>query len=327
MLSRLHARLALILCSLVCASKVSAVVIAGGDGTNNTTSPADDFGFANVGMVFNTADGFFNSGVYLGNGWVLCAYHPVRDNAGGFLFGPVIFNQSGSGGTFTVNPATAVRLHNADNSPTDLALFQLEQPFPSLPAVRLAAATPTAGPLMDPAVRMAGFSLDRDSGETHWNVTSGPGSNDDVWTETAGAGTRQGYKWGVGGQTLRWGDNTLEFNGLPINRTFVVNAGFGAVTSIKTDFDTIAGHAQGAAGDSGGGVFYKNGADWELLGIMHTVDRFDGQPANTAVYGNATYAANIPTYRGQILAIIPEPSVGALAVAGILVLWQSRRRV
>src|SRR3954468_14725557 len=65
-----------------------AVVLAGGDGTQNTSPPAvDDFGFANVGRVFNTADGFFNSGVYLGHGWVLSAYHPVRTLSGGFQFG------------------------------------------------------------------------------------------------------------------------------------------------------------------------------------------------------------------------------------------------
>lgn len=326
MFSRAGARLAVILCCAIFAGKARAVVIAGSDGTANTTAPADDFGFANVGMVFNTADGFFNSGVYLGNGWVLSAYHPVRDNAGGFLFGSVIFHDpTASDVTFAVNSGSAVRLKNADDSPTDLALFQLSSQPTFLSPVRLAASTPIGVALMDPSVRMSGFGLNREPNETHWAVTAGPGPNDDVWTETPGAGTRQGFKWG-GGQTLRWGDNTLEFNGVPVNRTFPVNGGYGLVTSIKTDFDTIAGHAQGAAGDSGGGVFYKNGANWELLGIMHSTDRFDGQPNNTAVFGNATYAANIPTYRSQILAIIPEPSAGILAWIGIVMLAHRPRR-
>jgi hypothetical protein len=34
-----------------------AVIVANGDGTQNTTAPANDFGFANVGQVFDSADG------------------------------------------------------------------------------------------------------------------------------------------------------------------------------------------------------------------------------------------------------------------------------
>ena len=127
------------------------------------------------------------------------------------------------------------------------------------------------------------------------------------------------------GQTLRWGDNTLEKNLVPLGYTFNVNSGFGMVTSIKMDFDNISGQAQGAAGDSGGGVFYKNGTTWELLGIMNSTDSFDGQPGNTAVYGNATYAANIPTYRAQILAVIPEPSISLLTLGGAATLGWPRR--
>ena len=303
---------------------VRAVVLAGGDGTQNTAPPpVDDFGFANVGLVFNTADGFFNSGVYLGHGWVLSAYHPVRTLSGGFQFGPVIFRDPVNGDvTFAVNPSSAVRLKNSDNTPTDLALFQLTTEPTFLPDVALAASTPTPT-VFDVPVKMAGAGLNREVGETHWDVNTAP--TPDVWTETSGAGDRQGYKWGAAGQALRWGDNTLEANLLPPGYTFTVNGGFGVVTSIKTDFDNLSGQAQGAAGDSGGGVFYKNGARWELLGIMQTIDSFDGQPGSTAVYGNATYAANIPTYRDQILAVIPEPASGLLALGGAVMLGSCRR--
>src|SRR5262245_25626529 len=101
-----------------------AVVVATGDGTQNATAPVDDFGFANVGKVYNSFNGFYNSGVYLGNGWVLTAYHVVRDGSGGFLFNDVIFRDPVFGDTtFAVNTATAVRLQNADTTFTDLALF------------------------------------------------------------------------------------------------------------------------------------------------------------------------------------------------------------
>jgi hypothetical protein len=311
----------------ICTPASRAVVPFGGDGTQNVTPPPDDFGFRNVGQVFNTADGFFNSGVYLGHRWVLSAYHPVRNGAGGFQFGPVLFRDAlGNDIPFTVDPSSAVRLKNADNSFTDLALFRLTTEPAFLPEVRLASTTPLGGS----SVVMAGNGLTRDPNETHWNVNTTP--NPDVWTETTAAGDRQGYKWGNLGQALRWGTNELEFNVLPTNRTFNVNGGFGAVVSVKTDFDSISGQAQGAGGDSGGAVFYKNGNTWELIGIMETVDAFDGQPGNTAVFGsglssgNNTFAADIPTYRSQILAVVPEPGSGLLAVVCACALLATRWR-
>ena len=76
-------------------------------GLRQVKKTADDFGFRNVGQVFNTADGFFNSGVYLGNGWVLSAYHPVRNGSGGFQFGVVLFRDTaGNEVPFSVDPSS-----------------------------------------------------------------------------------------------------------------------------------------------------------------------------------------------------------------------------
>ena len=52
-----------------------AVIIDSGDGTGNTSAPADDPGWANVGQNA----GF--SGVYLGDGWILTAQHANHVNA------------------------------------------------------------------------------------------------------------------------------------------------------------------------------------------------------------------------------------------------------
>ena len=71
--------------SSLLASVGSAVVISTGDGSGNTTAPADDPGFANVGVSNNNL-----SGVYLGNGWVLTAAHV--GNATGFTFGGVFYD-------------------------------------------------------------------------------------------------------------------------------------------------------------------------------------------------------------------------------------------
>ena len=64
--------------------------MAGGNGTQNTTAPEDDFGFGNVGQIFSPTDGFLQSCVYLGGNWILAAYHSIRNPAAdGFALGQV----------------------------------------------------------------------------------------------------------------------------------------------------------------------------------------------------------------------------------------------
>jgi len=285
-----------------------AVVVATGDGTQNTTAPVDDFGFANVGRVFNTKDGFFNSGVYLGHGWVLTAYHVVRDGSGGFLFGDVVFGST----TFAATPASGVRLQNADTTFTDLALFQLTVEPISLAAVTIASALPS----LNSAITMVGNGQDRETSVTQWNVD---GSN--VWTEGGVPPyERSGYKELQGNQSVRWGTNTIE------SGPSILNVGFGNLTTFVTDFDNTANEAQGSPGDSGGAVFYKNGATWELIGIVDATASYIGQPDFTAVFGDLTYAASLPTYRSQIVATIPEPGSITLGLIGAAVLGWRRRR-
>lgn len=295
-----------------------AVIVAGGDGSQNTTAPlVDDFGFAKVGRVFDTMDGVFIGGVYLGEGWVLSAYHGVRDASGtGFLFGSVSFGSE----FFTVDATSAVRLTTPGQGNADLALFHLFPPYPSVAAAALAASTPAAGSTL----AMLGNGRNRDTIETRWNVNTA--TNPDTWTETAGPGDRQGYKWAAGSQ-LRWGMNARTADALSN-----VNNGFGITRMFRTQFDNdgsaIASEAQGSPGDSGGGVFYKNGSTWELAGIMLTVSTpLDGQPAETTVFGSQTFSADVAAYRAQINATIPEPSAAALlAVAAGALLSQRRRR-
>ena len=126
----------LVAASLFTTPLAQAVVVAGGDGTQNSSAPMmDDFGWASVGLVYDTTDGINISGVYLGDGWVLSAYHGVRDGSGtGFLFGGVTFGASSYG----VNAATATRLHNADLSVADLALFQLDSTPVGIPGLHRA---------------------------------------------------------------------------------------------------------------------------------------------------------------------------------------------
>lgn len=291
-----------------------AVIVSGGDGAQNTTAPAtNDFGFDNVGLVFDSADGIYISGVYLGNGWMISAYHGVRNNAGGFLFGEVLL----AGASYSVAPQSAVRL-TTNGSPADLVVFRLNGPEPNLPSVSLGGITPLSGA----SFAMAGNGRNRAISETQWNVNTS--TEPDTWTVTSGLGDRLGYLF-LPGATKRWGNNLRTVDPL-----LTTDSGFGLTTLFRTSFSDIltgvANEAQGAPGDSGGGVFHFNGLNWELSGIMLATGSLNGQPDETAVFGDQTFIADIATYRTQILSIVPEPSTGLLTGLGVLALASRRRR-
>jgi hypothetical protein len=313
-LARIHfmsPRVLTALCSLLFAPvAVHAVILAQGDGTQNTSAPADDFGWSNIVIVQN---GFGNAatGVYLGNGWILSAYHTVSDpSLTGFQFGPVFTTQ----GTFLVDPLSATRILNPDSSPADLSLFRLTSE-PALPSLTIASAPPTN----NLAVTMMGGTYGREPNLTQWDIAG------NVWTEVASDGDAQGYKWS-GGSSPRWGTNHIRSFGGG-NTTISADDGFGITTVFRTRFDNNPNEAQAASGDSGGGVFWKVGGQWQLGGVMLFVDNADGQPNFTSVFGNDTYAANLSTYRDQIIAVVPEPSTVALAAfSGATFLLRRRRR-
>ena len=75
----------LVACIAGAGGAARAAVIAAGDGTGNTTAPADDPGWDSVGHAGGLA------GVYLGDRWVLTANH-VGERAitfGGITYQPV----------------------------------------------------------------------------------------------------------------------------------------------------------------------------------------------------------------------------------------------
>jgi hypothetical protein len=59
--------------------------------------------------------------------------------------------------------------------------------------------------------------------------------------------------------------------------------------------------ASAATGDSGGGVFVRRDGQWLLVGMMTAVGGIASMPVKTSVYGDTTFAASIPYYRGEIL--------------------------
>lgn len=126
-----------------------AVILSAGDGTGNTSAPADDPGFASVGDVNGL------SGVYLGNGWVLTANHVGS--------GPMEFG----GVTYPVVPGSWQRLVGSGPNPPDLSLLRMVGD-PGLPVTALATAPPPPGS----EVVMIGRGLSRGAAIT-WTSTEG----------------------------------------------------------------------------------------------------------------------------------------------------------
>ena len=59
--------------------------------------------------------------------------------------------------------------------------------------------------------------------------------------------------------------------------------------------------AQAAVGDSGGAVFVKRDGIWLLAAMMTSVTGYTRAPARTSMYGDTTYAADLSSYRAEIL--------------------------
>jgi hypothetical protein len=275
------------LLSLALASAAAAVIIDSGDGTGNTSAPPQDPGWDNVGSKSGL------TAVYLGDGWVLTANHV---GAGDTVFGAT---------NYPWVPGSDVQLHNPDNSLADLRLFELYPPYPPLPSLAIR----TTSPSTLTSLVLIGNGRNRGAATT-WNPP-GPGP------------TFDGYLWGPGA-AKRWGTNLVE-----ISTYFETGFGtwvFGSVFT-QSGGSYTTHEAQAATGDSGGAAFAWNGTSYELAGTLIGIGTFQGQPAETALYMNDTYAADLSIYRDEIVATMPEPGGGVAAGAALVAaLPRARRR-
>lgn len=148
------------------------------------------------------------------------------------------------------------------------------------------------------------------------------------------AGFPHGWLWGAADGVQRWGENQV---------AGIVDAGAGRGSMLVATFDHGAGtnEATLSVGDSGGGVFIKDGGVWKLAGINYGVDgpystSNKGTGAfNAALYNQngfyeaddtggwvagsgpgAFYATRISSNQAWIATVIPEPSAPALALSG-----------
>ena len=308
------AMLAMLMFATVCRT-VQAVILADGDGMGNTTAPADDPGWANVGHY-----GDFTA-TYLGNGWAIAADHvPLAPQ---IVFGqravPVVV---GSEVTLSNPPVESLSADakalldkngiSQSTELTDLRLIRLAEE-PGLPALTISAQPP---PFLDEMadVILIGYGRDRESDLSSWYVDDLGGGQFD-WVEvTSPADDGGGHDYRVDGykyvetQTKRWGTNTIIADGLGKGEDYDV---FSLLTQFRSD-PAIAAEfeSQATTGDSGGAVFYRSQDGWQLAGILYAVTPTvgglitSGQPEDTAVFGNFTALADLSIYREQIEEII-----------------------
>lgn len=283
-----------------------AVIIAGGDGSGNTNG-SGAAGWSYVGRI-SSANGASSSVTYLGNSWFITANHVKQlDNPTG-----VVLNASAYG----IDSSSWTRVTNSTGSGTDLMLFRVTGSVAGLSAVTLADNTPVNGT----ALTMIGNGVNRAASQSTWYVDTTPSNW--VWNTSRLPGwdsTFQGYGY-ASGTTKRWGSNTVD------GSADGVNDGFGLTDMFYADFDNVANEAMGATYDSGGGVFTGTTNNFQLAGIMLTVATYNSQPADTAVFGDTTYIADLSAYRGQINQVIPEPTTGVL-LAGIALVFGVIKRL
>lgn len=231
------------------------------------------------------------SGTYLGNGWVLTANHV---GTGNFTLGGV---------TYLWIPGTEVQLDNQSPTLADVLVFQVT-PEPPLPLLPLRSTKPPLGEF----TIVIGCGRDRGPA-TSWDPNGPfPPPPEEL----------DGWAWAPT-QTKRWGTNEVE--GFPIG---LVNSTVGFYSVF--DDGQVLPESQAVNGDSGGAIFTVNPSASELAGIIYATGPSLGQPAETSLFTNLTFAARIDFYHDQIQEIVglPEPS-GGLASGIVLLALLGRR--
>jgi hypothetical protein len=263
-----------LLLGLLIAIPAGAVVHTNGTGAGNTTPPPDDPGFANVGVGTNNL-----TGVYIGNRWVLTADHVGEV---GFKF---------LGVTYQAVPGSRVRIQKPPGTQADLALVRILG-MPPLPPLALSSESPKDGA----EVTMIGNGWNREPNPTCWDA-----SFVEIACPPPGPPAAfSGYQRLGSQRAVRWGSNAITATGLDVTIGSRTTHAFEAV------FDSagIPDEAQSVMGDSGGAAFLKRGSTWELVGIQFAMAVYDGQPSNTAVFGDMSLMADVFHYRDEIDAVL-----------------------
>ncbi len=191
--------------------------------------------------------------------------------------GPIAFDS----GTFQTD-GRVIRLSNPDTSLADMLLYHLVL-TPGLTGSMVSSSTPAIGSLVD----LVGYGRIRGSAEQSFSTEYGP---------------KSGFYWSPNG-TKSYGRNLIQTG--VTTRTVL---GVGSFRGFILDFTPP--DAQVATGDSGGAVFYKNSATWELAGMIEALASFV-YPLPASVYGDESWIMDLPTYKTQIDALVSSTAGGA----------------
>ena len=278
-----------------------------------TTAPSDDPGW------YRTPTN--RSAIYLGNQWVLSATH-----AG---FGRVDL----PGGSYEVIPNSDIILTNpttfdgeSASSASDLRLWRINTDTatgltPEAADANLAADAfgtglvqlPDSAPNLGTEVLMIGRGRARETnpGDTfgHFHYPSNNLNGFEIDTND----NNRIKTWGAN-RVAR--DSLFESGGDPDNQFLLTDLArdiIGQVTQFSSNVTpfggqdaTVAFEGQGAGGDSGGPVFFKENGDWKLAGVMHAITQQSGQPNRSVVFGNLTIFSDVSQahYKNQINALL-----------------------
>jgi hypothetical protein len=208
--------------------------------------------------------------IYLGAGWALTAKHVGQGEI--LLKGEIIAPERSSRHT----------LLNVDGSPADALLFELDRTatIPDLPLLPIAKTPPEPGE----EVVLVGFGRGLEK-IVQWNGAP-PGTVGMRWT-------KDGRK--------RWGTNRIETTGQwHAQRTWLTRSLVFRFDA-SSDPSSTPFEAHATTGDSGGGVFVKRDQGWELAGMMTSVTGSITTPPHTSIIGDLTNAADLSSYRSEIL--------------------------
>jgi hypothetical protein len=218
-------------------------------------------------LFYATADPDYNTtaptGLLSGSGWDLEGFW------GGFLGTPIASyyfltarHVGGStGDPFVLNGITYTTTGYFDDPSSDLRIWQVNSPFPSYAPIYTNKNEAGNG------LVVIGRGTQRGAAVTL----------QDLSTQSLSSSTPQvkGWLWGPADGRKRWGENTVHeiANGDAMNQS---NGGpaspIGDLLEAWFQSDGGPNEADLSVGDSGGGVFIREGTTWKLAGINYAVD-------------------------------------------------------